>query len=165
MVSRSVAPALPAALFLIAAFLAGGYYESTTALLAAAVWLGLSVAAVLGAARRPSAAFWALAAFAGWSLLSAAWGPLGPVLATTPLLVLYAGVLLAAEWLPRGPTLRALAWAIAFVCLVGLLADPFVRGSRLSWPVTYANGLGLVAVSGVLLARRWVPGLLCALAP
>ena len=162
--SRGVAPALPAALLVVAAFLAGGYYESTTALLGAAAWLGLSVAASLGAARRPSAAFWALAALAGWSLLSAAWGPLGPALAATPLLVLYAGVLLAAEWLPRGPTLRALSWAIAFVCLVALLADPFIPGSRLSWPVTYANGLGLVAVSGVLLARRWVPGLVCALA-
>jgi hypothetical protein len=162
--SRGVAPALPAALFVIAAFLAGGYYESTTALLGAAVWLGLSVAASFGAARRPSAAFWALAALAGWSLLSAAWGPLGPALAATPLLVLYAGVLLAAEWLPRRPTLRALSWAIALVCLVALLADPFVRGSRLSWPVTYANGLGLVAVSGVLLARQWAPAFVCALA-
>src|SRR5207244_6850442 len=130
---RRLAPSLPAALFLVAAFLAGGYYESTTALLAAAVWLGLAVAASLGAARRPSAAFVALAGLAVWSLSSAAWGPLGPALASTPLLVLYAGVLLAAEWLPRGPTLRALAWAIALVCLVALLGKPFVAGSRLSW--------------------------------
>jgi len=161
---RRLAPSLPAALFLVAAFLAGGYYESTTALLAAAVWLGLAVAASFGAARRPSAAFIALAGLAVWSLLSGAWGPLGPALASTPLLVLYAGVLLAAEWLPREPALRALTWAIALVCLVALLGRPFVEGSRLSWPVTYANGLGLVAVSGVLLARRWWPGLLCALA-
>jgi hypothetical protein len=159
-----IAPALPAGLFVLAAFLAGGYYESTTGLLAAAVWLGLAVAAALGAARRPSAAFWALAALAAWSLCSAAWGPLGPALATTPLLALYAGVLLAAEWLPRERTLRALGWAIALVCVVALLGHPFVAGSRLSWPVTYANGLGLVAVSGVLLARRWAPGLVCALA-
>ena len=64
----------------------------------------------------------------------------------------------------RADAAGALSWAIAFVCLVALLADPFIPGSRLSWPVTYANGLGLVAVSGVLLARRWVPGLVCALA-
>jgi O-antigen ligase len=157
-------PALPAALFLAAAFLAGGYYESTTALLAAAVWLGLAVAASFGAARRPSAAFWALAALAGWSLLSAFWGPLGPALAATPLLVLYAGVLLAAEWLPRDAVLRGLAGAITLVCLVALVGQPFVAGSRLSWPVTYANGLGLVAVSGVLLARRLLPALVCGLA-
>ena len=104
-------------MFLVAAFLAGGYYESTTALLAAAVWLGLAVAASFGAARRPSAAFIALAGLAVWSLLSGAWGPLGPALASTPLLVLYAGVLLAAEWLPREPALRALTWATALVCL------------------------------------------------
>jgi O-antigen ligase len=159
-----VAPTLPAALFVVAAFLAGGYYESTTGLLAAAVWLALAVAASYGAARRPSAAFWVLAALAAWSLCSAAWGPLGPALATTPLLVLYAGVLLAAEWLPREQTLHALGSAIALVCLVALVAHPFVGGSRLSWPVTYANGLGLVAVSGLLLARRLIPGLVCALA-
>jgi O-antigen ligase len=172
-IQTRVAPALPAALFTVAAFLAGGYYESTTGLLAAAVWLGLAVAASFGAARRPSPAFWALAALAAWSLCSAAWGPLGPALATTPLLVLYAGVLLVAEWLPRGPTLRALLGAITLVCLVALVGAPFVAGSRLSWPVTYANGLGLVAVTGVLLARsqvarshkvRWAAGIVCGVA-
>jgi len=150
-----------------AALLAGGYYESTYSLLAAAVWLGLAAAAALGGGRRPSMAFWALVGLAGWSLLSAAWGPTGPALAATPLLALYAGAVLAAEWLPRGPTLRALLWAIALVCLAALLGKPFVSGSRLSWPVTYANGLGLVAVSGVLLAvglRRVAPGAVSALA-
>jgi O-antigen ligase len=168
--------------FLAAAFLAGGYYESTYSLLAAVVWLGLAVAAALGGGRRPSGAFWALAALACWSLLSAAWGPLGPALAATPLLALYAGVLLGAEWLARGPTLSALLRAIALVCLAALLGKPFVSGSRLSWPVTYANGLGLVAVSGVLLAvgvllssgqvrdlarvrpRTWLEGTICGLA-
>jgi O-antigen ligase len=172
-IQARVAPALPAALFAVSAFLAGGYYESTTGLLAAAVWLALSVAASLGAARRPSPAFWALAALAAWSLCSAAWGPLGRALATTPLLVLYAGVLLAAEWLPRRTTLRALLGATTVVCLVALLGEPFVAGSRLSWPVTYANGLGLVAVTGVLLAQsqvalshkvRWASGVVCGVA-
>ena len=169
---RRILPTLPSLVFVAAAFLAGGYYESTYSLLAAVVWLGLAVAAALGGGRRPSGAFWALAALVCWSLLSAAWGPLGPALATTPLLALYAGVLLGAEWLARGPTLRALLRAIALVCLAALLGKPFVSGSRLSWPVTYANGLGLVAVSGVLLAvglrRRsafaWLDGIVSGLA-
>jgi O-antigen ligase len=164
---RRILPTLPSLVFLAAAFLAGGYYESTYSLLAAVVWLGLAVAAALGAGRRPSGAFWTLAALACWSLLSAAWGPLGPALAVTPLLALYAGVLLAAEWLARGPMLSALLRAIAVVSLTALLAKPFVSGSRLSWPVTYVNGLGLVAVSGVLLAvglRSVVPGALSGLA-
>src|SRR5712692_641696 len=165
--SRRIVSTLPSLVFVAAAFLAGGYYESTYSLLAAATWLGLAVAAALGHGRAPSAAFWALAALAGWSLLSAAWGPLGPALAATPLLELYTGMLLAVEWLPREATLRALLWAIALVCLVALLGRPFVAGSRLSWPVTYANGLGLVAVSGVLLAvglRQWPAAALCLLA-
>jgi O-antigen ligase len=165
--SRRIPPTLPSLVFVAAAFLAGGYYESTYSLLAAATWLSLAAAAALGYGRMPSAAFWALAALAAWSVVSALWGPLGPALATTPLLALYAGVLLAAEWLPSQATLRSLSWAIGLVCLAALFGKPFVSGARLSWPVTYANGLGLVAVSGVLLAvglRRWALGAVCALA-
>ena len=56
--------------------------------------------------------------------------------------------------------LRTLLAAIAVVCaaaLVGRVTGLAPTGGgahsqRLAWPVTYVNGLGLVAVSGVLLA-------------
>ncbi|MGI8421108.1 MAG: O-antigen ligase family protein [Gaiellaceae bacterium] len=144
---------LPVALFLAASFLAGGYFESTYSLLAAATWLGLALAGALGAARRPSPAFCALVAFGGWTALSALWGPAGPALRTMPLVALYAGALLAAEWVDGDRLLVALAGALTLVCAAALSGGAAgLSGSRLDWPVTYANGLGLVAVSGVLLA-------------
>lgn len=147
-----------------AAFLAGGYYESTYSLLAAVTWLTLAAAASLGLGRRPSGAFWALAALGAWSAVSALWGPAGPALRTVPLVALYAGALLAAEWVDGDALLHALLWGIVVVAAAGLVgkAAGVTEGSRLAWPVTYANGLGLLAVTGVVLAvglrpRLW-PG-------
>ncbi len=148
----------------ISAFLAGGYYESTYSLLAAVTWLVLAAVAALGLGRRPSGAFWALAAFAAWSALSALWGPAGPALRTVPLVALYAGALLAAEWVDGEALLHALLWGIVVVAAAGLVgkAVGVSSGSRLDWPVTYANGLGLLAVTGVVLAvglrLRFWPG-------
>ena len=139
---------------MLSAFLAGGYYESTYSLLAAVTCLALAVAAAVGVGRRPSGAFWALAAFGAWSALSALWGPAGPALRTVPLVALYAGALLAAEWADGGALLAALLWAIVLVSAAGLVGRVagVSEGSRLAWPVTYANGLGLLAATGVLLA-------------
>ncbi|MEX2211730.1 MAG: O-antigen ligase family protein [Gaiellaceae bacterium] len=159
---------LLAALVLAAAFLAGGFYESTYSLLAAAVWLGIALAAALGAPPRPSGAFWALAALAGWTALSALWGPAGPALRVLPLVLLYAGALYAAEWLAPEQVLRG-TWAACVIVSAAALAG-WVAGvgdrDRLDWPVTYTNGLGLVAVIGVLLSRRYsrVAAAVCLLA-
>lgn len=157
-------PTLPAGLlaiaFLLAAFLSGGYYESTYSLLAAAVWLALAAAAALLPVRRPSAAVGLLVAFGGWTALSGLWGQPGAALRATALVALYAGILLAAEQLGAGALLRAALVATVAVAVAGLVArigDVAPSGggppsSRLAWPVTYANGLGLVAVTGALLA-------------
>lgn len=135
--------------FAAVCFLAGGYYESTYSLLAAAVWLGIALAGSLGRLRAPSAAFWALAALAAWTAASASWGPAEPALRVAPLAALYAGVLLAAEQVDTQALLR-FTWAV--VVGVSALALLFYRGGRLDWPVTYANGLGLVAGLGLLLS-------------
>jgi O-antigen ligase len=139
---------------LVAAFLAGGFYESTYSLLAAAVWLGIALAAAFRTPPRPSIAFWALAALAGWTALSAFWGPAGPALRTLPLVLLYAGALYVAEWLAPELVLAGV-WAacviVAASALVGWLAGAADR-DRLEWPVTYTNGLGLIAVTGALLS-------------
>ncbi|MEX0675138.1 MAG: O-antigen ligase family protein [Gaiellaceae bacterium] len=148
------AATIPAVLVLIAAFLAGGFYESTYSLLAAAVWLGIALAAAFRAPPRPSPACWALVALAGWTALSAVWGPAGPALRTLPLVLLYAGALYAAEWIAPELVLRGVLAACVVVsaaALVGWIAGVGDR-DRLEWPVTYTNGLGLVAVTGALLA-------------
>ena len=139
---------------LVAAFLAGGFYESTYSLLAAAVWLGIALAAAVRTAPRASLAFWALAALGAWTALSALWGPAGPALRALPLVLLYAGALYVAEWLEPELVLAGV-WAACVVvsaaALVGWLAGVAER-DRLEWPVTYTNGLGLVAVTGALLS-------------
>ena len=127
-------------------------------------WLVLAAVAALGLGRRPSGAFWALAAFGAWSALSALWGPAGPALRTVPLVALYAGALLAAEWVDGEALLQSLLWGIVVVAAAGLVGKVVgvSSGSRLAWPVTYANGLGLLAVTGVVLAvglrPRFWPG-------
>jgi O-antigen ligase len=164
--------------FAASAFLAGGYYESTYSLIAAIVWLGLAATVALRGAPRPSAATLVLLALLAWTLLSSLWGPAGPALRTAPLVALYAGVLWMSEHFDPEPMLGALLAAIAIVCaaaLVGRVTGLAPTGGgansqRLAWPVTYVNGLGLVAVSGVVLALglrlaprvRWPVAALCA---
>lgn len=151
---------LLAAVFAATSFLAGGYFESTYSLLAAAVWLGIAIAGSLTRLRAPSPACWALAGFAAWTALSALWGPAGPALRVAPLAALYAGVLFAAEQADRRLLLR-LAWGVCVLvaaialgsAALGLTPDAVgPESSRLAWPVSYANGLGLVAATGVLLS-------------
>jgi hypothetical protein len=80
---------------------------------------------------------------------------------------LYAGALYAAEWVAPEPLLRAV-WAacviVSAAALVGWIAGVGDR-DRLEWPVTYSNGLGLVAVTGALLSLRFgrAAGALCVL--
>ncbi len=157
--TRRLGPTAPVALVPLAAFLAGGYYESTYSLLAAVVWLGIAIVSSLRPLPRPSAATWLLLGLTGWTLLSALWGQPGAALRTAPLVALYAGVLLVAEWSGGLRQLDALRVAVVLVALAGLVAraaDVAPTGGgphseRLAWPVTYANGLGLLAVYGVLL--------------
>ena len=160
--TRRIGSTLLAAAFLAASFLAGGFYESTYSLLAAAVWFGIAVGATLVPFGRPSLAVAALCGLTAWTLLSALWGPAGPALRVAPLAALYAGALLAAEQVDRRLLLR-LTWAVCCVVAAVALAtrvtglEPAAVGpdsDRLSWPLGYANGLGLVAVLGVVLSFR-----------
>jgi O-antigen ligase len=143
------------------------------------VWLGLAAAAALRGAPRPSAPALFLLGLLGWTLLSALWGPAGPAFRAAPLVALYAGVLWLAQRFEPEPMLRALLAAIAIVCaaaLVGRATGLAPTGGgphsqRLAWPVTYVNGLGLVAVCGFILALgltiaprvRWPIAALCAM--
>ena len=142
---------------LLAAFLSGGFRESTYSLLAAAVWLGLGVARW----RRPSGPALALLGLGCWTLLSGLWGAPGPAFRVAPLVLLYAGAVVAAEpWIrggcsrgsgPHVPSWSARASPPARPAAGFALASG--EGSqRLDWPVGYANGLGLVAVFSALLA-------------
>ena len=101
--TRNIPATLPALLFLISAFLAGGYYESTYSLLAALVWLGLArgrgaarCAEAVGGDARPARSFGSSRGdtpppLTGRSAIG------GPALRAAPLVALYAGALLAAE--------------------------------------------------------------------
>src|SRR5919108_3225677 len=120
--TRRTVATLPVALVPLAAFLAGGYYESTYSLLAALVWLTIAIALALRPLPRPSAAVLALLALTAWTLLSALWGSPGAALRTAPLVSLYAGVLLVAEWTGGDAQLRSLREAIVLVVAAGLVA-------------------------------------------
>jgi O-antigen ligase len=165
---------LPALVVLVAAFLAGGYPGSVSSYLAAAVWLGIALAAAWRPPPVPSGAVLGLVALSLLTLVSALWGRSGEVLHVVPLPALYAGLLYATEW--AGPrSVDALRPAIAIVAAAGiagratgLAAPSHEPGSvRLAWPIGYANGLGLLCALGVILCarRRWWPAAaLCAVA-
>ncbi|HVM17451.1 MAG TPA: O-antigen ligase family protein [Gaiellaceae bacterium] len=155
---RSTAATLLVGAWLAAAALAGGYVESTYSLLAAGLLLALAAIAALAPGPRPSAGAALLGAFVAWTLVSAVWGAPAAALAAAPLAALYAAALLLGEWADRTLLLRGLwggATAVSAVALAGRALG--VGDGRLDWPVTYANGLGLVAVTGVLLS--FLPGL------
>jgi hypothetical protein len=169
------ARSLPAAVVLVAAFLAGGYAVSVGSFLCAAVWLGLALGAAWRPPPAPSPAVVALLALASITLLSALWGRSGEVLAVVQLPALYAGLLYASEW-AGARALDALRLALVAVAGAGIVGrttglaapSPEPGSLRMAWPIGYANGLGLLCAIGVLLcasSRRWWPGAaVCAVA-
>jgi O-antigen ligase len=166
---------LPALVVVVAALLAGGYPTRIAALLCAAVWLALLLAALWRSPPIPSAAALALAGLAALSALSADWGRSGEAFGAAVLPALYAGLLYAADWIGpatldplRGATVAVAALGIAGRA-TGLAAPSPEPGSvRMAWPIGYANGLGLLCALGVVLCigrRRWWPGAaVCAVA-
>jgi O-antigen ligase len=139
----------------VAALLAGGFFTSTRALLALAAASGLCLLAAHRGLARPSLGVLALGSLALWTGLSAFWGG-SPSAALLPLL--YAAVLWLAEQGDRRTSFVGLRIAILVVAVTALAARAFglapAAGSsshRLQWPVTYTNGLGVVAATGVLL--------------
>jgi hypothetical protein len=164
--------AVPGALSVFLAFHAGGFFVGTT---------GLAVVLILGAlilrvtlAQRPFAGLgWAgglatgaLGLLAVWALASAWWSDAASrALLSFDLTLLYAALVLlmgSVAWLPRSvrTVLRLLAVGIVAVCTVALITRvlpnvwhvaPDLRNERLSYPLTYWNGLGAMAAVGLVL--------------
>lgn len=163
---------LPGALVLYLAFNAGGFFPLVPALLA----VGLLVTAALRVllVRRPGAglsrplivAGCALATYTLWVLLSAVWS-LAPwrALVEFDLALLYTLAVVVMGSLPASD--RRLRWqmrTLALACLTVSLAALTSRvlpslwpissdlyASRLTYPVTYPNALGMIAAIGVIL--------------
>jgi Flp pilus assembly protein TadD len=138
----------------------GGYFASSWGWAALAFAL-ISLLAVLARerlflARRELLTVLALTAFAAWTLLSVAWSTSSaqPVLAfersSVYVLALLAVLLVSTR---RGSAIGLIAGVLAgavAVCADGLLS--YRGGVQLAVPVGYANGVGLLAVIGLLLA-------------
>jgi hypothetical protein len=157
------------------AFFAGGFFDDPRLIAGLAACALLLAAALL--AERPLPRRWpgrlALGAVAGlalWSALSLAWAPLGgPAIDDVQRLVLYALALAAASAWLRPAVARAAAepalglgafavvgYGLSERMLPGLLEfeRSAAAGGRLEQPLTYWNGMGIVAVVGLVLCAR-----------
>ncbi|MEA2310585.1 MAG: hypothetical protein QOE28_553 [Solirubrobacteraceae bacterium] len=170
----AVLPAvLPAAAVLFLAFQAGGFYPGAYAAFAALLAAALAVRVVT--VGRPFAGIspWtgmagaALALLGVWMLLSASWSDSGAraLIEFCRLLMYLLVLVLCGSLAPRGTRLAwALRWAvlaIGAVCVAALLtrlridiyrAPASLDVGRLDYPVTYWNGLGMLAGIGLVLA-------------
>ena len=168
----AVAPALiPGACVLLLAFQAGGFYPGSWAALGfvAAVVLALRIVLV----ERPFAGFsaWsgvaagALALFGIWILVSSGWSHApGRALVEFGRLLTYLLILVVcASLAPRESrlawALRGVALAIGIICVAALItrlrpdiyANPGSGFGRLDYPITYWNGLAMLAGVGAIL--------------
>lgn len=163
--------ALPGALVVFLAFNAGGFFPDTVA--AASVILLLALAARIIASSDPFAGWSiplavgavALGLYALWTLLSAIWSDsTWRALTEFDRALLYLTALALFGSVPREPgrtrwMMRGLAAGIFVVCAIALVTRimphvwPVAPGlsSRLSYPITYWNSLGLLAAFGVIL--------------
>jgi hypothetical protein len=173
--------ALPGVLTAIFAFRAGGFFPLVTGI--AALGLCLLLVARVTVAARPfggwsrAAAVAALAGagFASWTLLSATWsGAPERALAEFDRALLYTAVLVIMAAFPRrggrhdlSIVLRWVLAALTLACVAGLAsrlaADVFPISSRfyaerLSFPLTYWNGMGMACALAVLLAFHAASG-------
>jgi hypothetical protein len=163
---------LPGALVVFLSFNAGGYFPGTPALVA--VFLLLCLAARMLAAERPFEGFTpalgicaaALCLYALWTLISGSWSDsTWRALVEFDRALLYLAVLVffgsfrrtgsRVRWMTRG-----IALGILLVCTVALISrvlpevwptTPNLGANRLSYPLTYWNGLGLLGSIGTIL--------------
>ena len=165
--------ALPGALTAYTGFQAGGFFAGTQGFLvvvlaiALVLWVTLAGNPLAGASPALAIAAGALALFAVWVLVSASWSdsPARALLefdrALLYLLVLVLFGLLPMtpdrlRWIVRGVALAMLALCIAaFVSRT--LPDLLPTGeefneTRLAYPITYSNALGLLAALGAIFA-------------
>jgi O-antigen ligase len=171
-VSAAALLLLPAGLMAYFAFNAGGFYPAPVAFVAVVLAL-LLVFRATGSTRPFEGAGWMLGAvaallglFALLTLLSASWShnP-GDALASFDRVLVYLLVIVLFGTVPHSRlrlvwVLRALALAIFVVCGCALVTRllpnvwptaPGYINSRLSFPITYWNVLGLLAVMGIVL--------------
>jgi hypothetical protein len=163
---------VPAALTVFLAFNAGGYFVGSPALSAVIVaavlvlWLVIARDPLARLSGRLALAAGAFGLFTVWTLVSAAWShaPGRAViefdrsllyLLTLVLFGLVGGTVTVQRWLVRG-----MAGAATFVCGVGLTTRllphvwpirPAFEPTRLGFPITYWNGLGILAAIGIIL--------------
>ncbi len=163
---------LPGALVVYLGYHAGGFFPGPASLVAVLLALVLGVRLIAGEVaagpgeRAASVIGLLFAAYAAWALVSGAWAHAPEralVEADLALVYLIAFVLFATSvtgprdlrWLMRG-----LAAGAFTVCLGGFVARALPRlwpipgaldTSRISYPITYWNGLGLLAALGIIL--------------
>ena len=167
---------LPGALTIYLGFDGGGYFPPATGIACAALALALVLRVTL--AERPLEGFGlaaglvtgTLGLFAVWSLVSSEWSD-APARAVAEFdrALLYMMMLALLATLPRTTETARLvvigiAGGAAFVCLGGLVTRvlpdifpiaPNVLEQRLSYPITYWNGLGLIAAVAIVLATHF----------
>jgi hypothetical protein len=163
---------LPGALLVYLSFNAGGFFPGTPAMAAVVVLLCL-VARIL-VAERPFEGFspalgvcaGALGLYAIWILISANWSDsTWRAMVEFDRALLYLAVLVLFGSFARDPKrvrwmTRGIALAIVIVCTVGLITRvlphvwpvaPNLGESRLNYPITYWNALGIFASIGTIL--------------
>jgi O-antigen ligase len=163
--------ALPGLLTVYFGFNAGGFFPNTPAFVAVVLAAMLALRAVLaeepfeGMSRPLALVAGALALYALWTLLSAVWSDsLGRSLVELNRVLLYLFTLLLFGSMARTSEcirwmLRGLALGILIVCVSGLITRvlpdvwtiaPNISRNRLSYPLTYWNGLGILASLGLV---------------
>ncbi len=158
----------PLAALTVLAFSSGGYFLRSWGIASIALAGLLAIAAVAGGI--PRVGRWSLAAMAGWAGLavwqgsSSAWAaePAAALDAMNATLLYAAAFVLVLVGVRRASDLRlvihaatAAAAVVAGAGLLSRLVPSLVGGdtqSRLSAPISYWNGLGVVAAMGLLLA-------------
>ncbi len=162
---------LPGALVVYLGYHAGGFFPGPASLVAVLLALVLGARLVVGGGSGPgdraaSAVGLLLAAYAAWVLVSGAWShaPERALVEANLAFVYLIGFVLFATSV-TGPrdlrwVMRGLAAGASVVCLGGFAARalpklwPIATGldtSRISYPITYWNGLGLLAALGIIL--------------
>jgi O-Antigen ligase len=156
------------------AFDSGGFFDRARTVAGIAAWALVVILAVTGAPLPRSRAAWAavagLAGVTAWAAISQSWAPLSePARDDVDRLIVYTGALLASAMAWRDardlrlvePLLAAGALVVALYGLSGRLLPGLIdldesatAGGRLEQPLTYWNGMGLLAALGLTLATR-----------
>jgi O-Antigen ligase len=175
----TLAMLIPGAMTVALSFRSGGFFAGATSLAAAELALLTAVRFVL--ARKPLVGFnrylvlaaAAMGVLAGWTLLSADWsGSFARALPAYSEAVLYGLALVCFGSFPFNPArTRTMAYGVAgavvCVCVAALTArllphvifDPrLVEETRLGYPLTYWNALGILACVGLVLCFHFAAG-------